>query len=135
VKFKVQSSRFKVKEAAKPRSADIPVRSTPASKESFIFFESRSGQNIRALSKLWMFIVVAVSLLPQAASACSVCFGKSDSDLARGFNWGVLSLLFVVFCVLGAFSVFFIFLAKRSAAMSQNAVSTLADATQKVSNG
>lgn len=50
--------------------------------------------------------------------ACAACFGKSDSPLALGVNWGIFSLLAVVVCVLGGISAFFIFLAKR-AAMAQ----------------
>jgi len=51
--------------------------------------------------------------------ACAACFGKSDSPLALGVNWGIFSLLAVVVCVLGGISAFFIFLAKR-AAMAQS---------------
>jgi hypothetical protein len=54
----------------------------------------------------------------QSASACAVCFGKSDSNLALGMKWGVAVLLLVVFCVLGCISSFFIYLAKRSTTTS-----------------
>lgn len=81
---------------------------------------------------LFACVALALVLLPKAASACAVCYGKSDSELARGFNWGVMSLLVVVLSVLGGFIVFFVFLAKRSAAMAQNANAPLADATQKI---
>ena len=50
--------------------------------------------------------------------ACAACFGRSDSPMAHGFNWGILSLLAVVIVVLGGFSAFFAFLAKRSAALA-----------------
>lgn len=38
--------------------------------------------------------VLAVFLIavPSAVSACTVCFGGSDSDLVRGFTWGVAIL-------------------------------------------
>jgi hypothetical protein len=50
--------------------------------------------------------------------ACAACFGKSDSNLAQGMNWGIFCLLVVVVGVLATLSAFFIFLAKR-AAMAQ----------------
>ena len=52
-----------------------------------------------------------------SALACAVCFGQSDSALAKGLHWGVLSLLAVVLCVLGGIASFFIYLAKRSATL------------------
>jgi hypothetical protein len=76
-------------------------------------------------------VLIGLMLLPHAAKACAACYGKSDSDLARGFNWGVFTLLGVVGCVLGGFVAFFIYLAKRSAAMSQNQnVVSLPETTQ-----
>jgi hypothetical protein len=74
--------------------------------------------------------VLIVASVPQMASACAACYGKSDSNLAKGFNWGVLSLLFVVLCVLGGIGAFFVHVAKRSAAISQNAIAPLADANR-----
>lgn len=86
----------------------------------------------QALRFAGAWLGLAMVFLPQAASACAACYGQSDSELAKGFNWGVLSLLFVVALVLGGFSAFFVYLAKRSAAMSRNAVPALADTTSKV---
>lgn len=85
------------------------------------------------VKKLMYAAVLAMAFLPQLASACAVCYGKSDSKLAEGFNWGVLSLLFVVFFVLGSFVVFFIYLARRSAAMAQHGLAAMAEANQKLS--
>lgn len=53
------------------------------------------------------------------AWACATCFGKSDSKLAEGMNWGIVSLLFVVVSVLGAVATFFVYLAKKSAALAE----------------
>ena len=52
-----------------------------------------------------------------SASACSACFGKSDSPLAQGMNWGIFSLLAVIIPVLGCVGGFFVYLAKKSAAV------------------
>ena len=60
-------------------------------------------------------IVLAFALRPNSLRACAACYGQSDSPMAAGMNWGILSLLAVVAVVLGGVSAFFIYLAKRSA--------------------
>ena len=55
-------------------------------------------------------MTVALDLL-----ACAACYGKSDSPMALGLNWGIFSLLGVVIFVLGGFAGFFIYLVKKSA--------------------
>ena len=54
-------------------------------------------------------MTVAFNLL-----ACAACYGKSDSPLALGLNWGIFSLLGVVIFVLGGFAGFFIYLVKKA---------------------
>jgi hypothetical protein len=51
--------------------------------------------------------------------ACAACYGQSDSPLAHGLNWGILSLLGVVVPVLGGIAAFFFFIAKKAAAASK----------------
>ena len=51
--------------------------------------------------------------------ACAACYGQSDSPMAHGLNWGILSLVGVVVPVLGGIATFFIFIAKRAAAVSK----------------
>ena len=55
---------------------------------------------------------------PAAGWACSACYGASDSAMAQGMNWGILSLLGVVVTVLGGITTGFVFLAKRAATLS-----------------
>jgi len=50
--------------------------------------------------------------------ACAACYGQSDSPLAKGMNWGILSLLAVVVMVLGSIAACSIVLARRSAAVA-----------------
>lgn len=60
--------------------------------------------------------MIAVLLgMTQSVHACATCFGKSDSKLAEGMNWGIFTLLLVVIGVLGGISAFFIYIARRSA--------------------
>ena len=68
--------------------------------------------------------------LPQTAAACSACFGKSDSAMAKGMNMGVLSLLVVVVVVLSGFAAFLIYLVRRAARMEN----TPSDDTLQPSN-
>jgi hypothetical protein len=67
---------------------------------------------------LGLLPVVALALHADAAHACAACFGRSDSPLAEGMNWGIFSLMAVVVSVLGGIASFFIYLARRSAAHS-----------------
>ena len=53
---------------------------------------------------------------PRAALACPVCFGQSDSPLAKAINMGILALLVVVVGVLGGFAGFFVYLSPARAA-------------------
>jgi hypothetical protein len=62
--------------------------------------------------------IASLALAAPSALACAACYGKSDSALAQGMNWGIFSLLAIVVCVLGTIAGFFIFLAKKSAAVS-----------------
>jgi hypothetical protein len=64
------------------------------------------------------FAIMAVILAATSngARACAMCYGKSDSPLAKGMNWGIASLLVVVVGVLSGVATFGIFLARRAAA-------------------
>ena len=65
--------------------------------------------------------IVAAGLICQAQPllACAMCAStRTDSPLAAGMNWGIMSLLVVVVFVLGSVASFFIFLAKKAAAVA-----------------
>ncbi len=64
--------------------------------------------------------MVATVAAPAPLLACATCFGKSDSDLAKGMNWGIVSLLAVVIFVPGGIASFFFYLGRRAAALSRN---------------
>ena len=46
--------------------------------------------------------------------ACATCYGQSDSKLAEGMNWGILTLIVVVFGVLMGIGGFFAYIIYRS---------------------
>ena len=69
---------------------------------------------MKAIRPCALLAALAMAAAPQSVLACATCFGKSDSDLAKAMNWGILSLLAVVVFVLGGIAAFFIYLARRA---------------------
>lgn len=69
----------------------------------------------RVRTVFW-FIVATLLLASTSpmASACTACFGQSDSNMAKGMNMGIAVLLVVITCVLCGVAGFFVYLAKRS---------------------
>lgn len=51
---------------------------------------------------------------PDVAHACAACYGQSDSPMAAGMNWGIVSLLTMIVLVLGGVAGFFVFLIRRA---------------------
>ena len=66
-----------------------------------------------------MNLLVTISWQPLLA--CTACFGQSDSSLAQGMNWGILSLLVMIVLVLGGVAGFFIYLARKTATLAPEA--------------
>jgi protein-disulfide isomerase len=69
--------------------------------------------------KLFLLSLTGLALAPHSVFACAACFGKSDSPMAKGMNWGIFSLLVVVVSVLGSIAAVSFVLARRAAAVSQ----------------
>ena len=65
-----------------------------------------------------------VTISWQPLLACAACFGQSDSALAQGMNWGILSLLGMIVLVLGGVAAFFIYLARKTAMLAARAPET-----------
>jgi len=61
-----------------------------------------------------VLVTMALVAAPRAALACPVCFGQSDSPLAKGVNMGVLFMLGTITAVLIGFAGFMIYLARRA---------------------
>lgn len=75
-------------------------------------------KRVRSFFWLMMAALMAGAVSP-VAQACTVCFGKSDSDLAKGMNMGIFALLLVITSVLCGVAGFFVFLARRSSQTEQ----------------
>jgi hypothetical protein len=76
--------------------------------------------------KFLKIIFTALSLAafaPAPLFACAACYGKSDSPLASGMNWGIFTLLGVVVTVLASIASFFIYLVHRESRLAnQNSI-------------
>ena len=69
--------------------------------------------------ELLSLALLALALsLPGRALACATCYGASDSPLAQGMNWGIITLLGFVGVVLGGISLFFVHVGRRAARLA-----------------
>jgi hypothetical protein len=65
--------------------------------------------------------VAAIALAqPGSLHACATCYGASDSPLAQGMNWGILTLLVIIFSVLSGVVGFFVHVGRRSRNVSDS---------------
>lgn len=85
---------------------------------------------------LFLAIMVTGSLHPESVQACAACYGQSDSPMAAGMNWGILSLLVIIVSVLVSIAASFIVLARKSSAraLSDPALSRSADILVRSAN-
>jgi hypothetical protein len=65
-----------------------------------------------------LLITLLLVLAPRIALACPVCFGQSDSPLAKATNLGIITLLLIVVPLLGSFAAFFVYLNRRAKAFA-----------------
>lgn len=78
----------------------------------------------RFLSLCSAALVAGLVSAPSSAQACAACFGRTDSKLGDGLNWGILSLLGVVLTVLLGIGSFFLFHIRRAAALERAGLPT-----------
>jgi len=70
------------------------------------------------LKKFFFGALLLVAATSQSVFACATCYGASDSPLAQGMNWGIMTLLgFISFVLLGVVA-FFIFIVRRANALA-----------------
>ena len=75
----------------------------------------------RKLRKIGLTAAVgAVAFIPSSLFACAACYGRSDSPLASGMNWGIFTLLGVVLTVLTCIALFFVHVVRGEKAQSEN---------------
>lgn len=88
-------------------SAEIPIRKSSL----------RSSRLCGVFGPVLLALASSLAL-PFSVHACAACYGQSDSPLASGVTWGILSLFAVVMSVLGSIVTFFVYLNKKSAALA-----------------
>jgi hypothetical protein len=66
-------------------------------------------------------LLLALAFCPTSLWACAACTGLSDSSLAVGMNWGILTLLGVVLTVLSGVLVFFVHVIRKEETASNDA--------------
>ena len=58
-------------------------------------------------------LLLGLAFCPTSLWACAACTGRTDSPLAVGMNWGILTLLGVVLTVLSGVLVFFVHVIRK----------------------
>jgi hypothetical protein len=72
-------------------------------------------KSFRKLLKTFLAVVAgAIAIAPSPLLACAACTGRTDSSLAVGMNWGIVTLLGFVLTVLSCFVTFFVHVARRT---------------------
>ncbi len=68
----------------------------------------------RTMGKATLVALLVWGLAPRVW-ACAACYGQqSDSPMASGMNWGIISLLGVILAVLGGLATAFFLLVRKS---------------------
>ena len=76
--------------------------------------------------KILLLVVLAIAI-PSRIFACAACYGASDSPLATGMNYGILTLMCVILSVLSVFVVCFVHIVRKGEAMHRDAVKRMED--------
>ena len=67
-----------------------------------------AGVDARRYGKFRNILIAVAALAPSPLFACAACYGRSDSPLASGMNWGIFTLLGVILTVLTCITLFFV---------------------------
>jgi hypothetical protein len=74
----------------------------------------------KVLKAIFLAFMLA-AFTPSQLFACAACYGKSDSPLASGMNWGIFTLMGVVVTVLASIATFFVYIIRKEAALAAKA--------------
>jgi hypothetical protein len=76
---------------------------------------------MKSFCKIIFSALALAAAAPASSFACAACYGRSDSPLASGMNWGIFTLLGIVVSVLTCIAVFFIHIVRKEAAANHDA--------------
>jgi hypothetical protein len=85
-----------------------------------VFFEETQTRQFFMKQRIKIALLLGLSGLmahPELL-ACATCYGESDSNMAAGMSWGILSLMVVAYSVLLGIVSFFGYLMYRSHRMA-----------------
>lgn len=71
------------------------------------------------MKSLRKILVAAAALAPSPLFACAACYGRSDSPLAYGINWGIFTLLGIILTVLTCIALFFVHVIRREESLTE----------------
>jgi heme/copper-type cytochrome/quinol oxidase subunit 2 len=78
-------------------------------------------KRLHAFGKILLTVLAcAAAFAPSTLLACAACYGRSDSALAEGMNWGIFTLLGVVLTVLTCILVFFVHIVRKEEKANSN---------------
>lgn len=79
-----------------------------------------------------IFLIATVFMLAARLEtlACATCYGASSDPMAQGMNWGIMTLLVVISGVLCAVTLFFVHVARRSAALENGTIISIQPGTK-----
>jgi len=61
-----------------------------------------------------LILLILAFFLPSLSDACSVCFGGTNKELARGFTWGIIILGSLPYLLLASFFGYFYYHTKKN---------------------
>ncbi|HUZ05918.1 MAG TPA: hypothetical protein VMV89_00360 [Candidatus Paceibacterota bacterium] len=64
-------------------------------------------------------LAAAAALAPSPLFACAACYGRSDSPLAYGVNWGIFTLMGVIVSVLACIALFFVHIVRKEESLTE----------------
>ena len=76
---------------------------------------------MKSFRKIIFTALALAALAPSQLFACAACYGRSDSPLASGINWGIFTLFGVIVTVLGSIATFFVFIIRKESALAAKA--------------
>ncbi len=78
-------------------------------------------KSLRHSLKIFLAAAALLSVAaPSSLFACATCFGKSDSALAQGMNWGIFTLLGFILTVLTCVALFFVHIIRKEEMLAGN---------------
>ena len=72
------------------------------------------------MKSLRKILLTAAAFVPSPLFACAACYGRSDSPLAYGMNWGIFTLLGFILTVLTCIALFFVHVVRGEKAQSDD---------------